>query len=171
MVSEIENLVSAQVEDSDESRTAVVDISEATEKVLLNFEVAIKQKGISLNYDKLPCEARIVPDEFDKIAVNLVSNAVKYTDRGGEISVRTFRRDDGRAVFSIKDSGIGIAKEDLPNIFDYLYRADESRTRDSGGNGIGLSVVKTIVEAHKGTIEVESAPGRGSVFTVAIPGA
>ncbi|MDR1966478.1 MAG: HAMP domain-containing histidine kinase [Synergistaceae bacterium] len=171
MVSEVEDLVQVQVKsDADGAQKRPADISEMTELVLQSFESGLRQKGINLSYERSRCEAAIDSDKFSQVIFNLVSNAVKYTDRGGNIKVRTFEG-DGKAVFSIEDDGIGISGSDLPHIFEYLYRADESRARGTGGNGIGLSVVKAVVDAHGGTIEVDSAPGRGSVFIVALPAA
>jgi signal transduction histidine kinase len=169
MISEIENLVSAQIRDRYDSEKTLVDISDIAESTMLSFEPEIKQKEITLIHGKSQCETRVSPDRFKQVVVNLLTNAIKYTDKGGSIRINTFKRDDGRAIFMIEDSGIGISQADLPYIFEYLYRTDESRARDSGGNGIGLSVVKEIVESSGGTIEVESTPGRGSIFTVILP--
>jgi signal transduction histidine kinase len=141
-----------------------------TDRILPSFESLTKQKGIILSHEKSRCKALADEDKFSQVIFNIVSNAIKYTDRNGNISVNTFER-DGHAIFSVKDEGIGIARKDLPYIFEYLYRTDESRARDSGGSGIGLSVVKAIVDAHNGTINVESAQGSGSVFTVTLPAA
>jgi signal transduction histidine kinase len=170
MVSEVENLVQVQVVSAEDERKEGVDLSEMTGRVLITFEPAARQRGISLIHEKSRCEARADADKLNQVILNLVSNALKYTDDGGNIKVRTFE-DGGNATLSIEDDGIGIAQNDLPYIFDYLYRADESRARGSGGNGIGLSVVKAIVDALGGTISVESAPGHGSTFTVSIPSA
>jgi signal transduction histidine kinase len=166
MVSEIDNLVRARDEETPSARTNS-DLAEMTERVLRSFETSIKSKEINLQYDLEPCQAYVDPDKFGQVIFNLVSNAVKYTNRGGNIRVRTSNSDD-RAVFSIMDDGIGISGSDIPHIFDYLYRADESRTRGSGGNGIGLSIVKAVVDAHGGAIEVESSPGMGSSFRVEV---
>jgi signal transduction histidine kinase len=168
MVSEIEKLVEVQVKESSGLSVTSVDISEMTDRVLLSFDSLAKQKGINLSHEKSRCKALADEDKFSQVIFNLISNAIKYTDKDGDISVNTFEK-DGQAVFSIRDGGIGIAPKDLPYIFEYLYRTDESRARDSGGSGIGLSVVKAIVDAHSGTINVESSPGRGSVFTVTLP--
>ncbi|MDR3333167.1 MAG: HAMP domain-containing protein [Synergistaceae bacterium] len=166
MVSEIDNLVQAR-DPLAPSMTVKADLSEMTDRVLRSFETSIKSKGINLQYEHEPCEAYVDPDKFGQVIFNLVSNAVKYTNPGGNIKISTRNRGD-MAVFSITDDGIGIPDDDIPHIFDYLYRADESRTRDSGGNGIGLSVVKAVVEAHGGNIGVKSIPGAGSSFTVEV---
>ena len=100
--------------------------------------------------------------------VNLISNAIKYTHSGGEILIQ-ISEDGSGTRFMIRDNGIGIEAEDIPNIFEHLYRADRSRTRSTGGSGIGLSVVKAIIEAHNGEVSVESRPGAGSTFEFYIP--
>ncbi|MDR3254241.1 MAG: HAMP domain-containing histidine kinase [Synergistaceae bacterium] len=169
MVSEVEDLVRVQVRNQDDKKRGIQDISEMTERVLRSFETGASQKSISLSHEKSRCEAQVEPDKFSQVIFNLVSNSVKYTDPGGNILVRTFTREDGSAVLSVEDDGIGIGQSDLPHIFDYLYRADESRARDSGGNGIGLSVVKAVVERHGGAIQAESSPGHGATFTVSLP--
>ncbi len=98
----------------------------------------------------------------------LVDNAIRYTPAGGDVLV-TLEGDAGRAKVSVRDSGVGIAMEDLPHIFDRFYRVDEARNRAHGGSGLGLSLAKSFVLAHGGQIEVESAPGQGSIFTVYLP--
>lgn len=99
---------------------------------------------------------------------SLIANAVRYTDAGGFIGIRSHR--EGAAVrVSIEDSGIGIAEDSLPRIFDRFYRADPARSRDTGGTGLGLSLARWIAEAHGGSIAVESAVGRGSTFIVTLP--
>jgi heavy metal sensor kinase len=99
---------------------------------------------------------------------SLIANAVKYTDSGGAIDIRS-RRDGGAVKVSIRDTGIGIPKESLPHVFDWFYRADPARSRDRGGSGLGLPLARWIAEAHGGRIEVESADGHGSTFTVTLP--
>lgn len=99
---------------------------------------------------------------------NLIDNALKYSNRGGNVEL-SLDHDGGFAVVKVRDSGVGIAKEDIPYIFDRFYRVDKARTREVGGAGLGLSICKEIVESHGGTIEVASDIGRGSVFTVRLP--
>jgi two-component system sensor histidine kinase BaeS len=79
------------------------------------------------------------------------------------------RKSDGAAVGEVRDTGIGIAVEDLPNVFERFYRVDKARSRESGGAGLGLSIGRWIAKAHAGTIEVQSSPGSGSVFQVRLP--
>jgi len=98
----------------------------------------------------------------------LIDNAVKYTGAGGQVRVSLIRK-DGAADITVMDSGIGIAPEDLPRIFDRFYRADKARCREQGGIGLGLAIARWIVEAHRGQIRVESALGQGSTFSVTLP--
>ena len=98
----------------------------------------------------------------------LIDNAVKYTPTGGQIEVFV-ATDNGSALATVRDTGIGIAPEDLPNVFERFYRADKARSRESGGVGLGLSIGRWIAETHGGTIEVQSSLGHGSVFQVRLP--
>jgi signal transduction histidine kinase len=106
------------------------------------------------------------PIRLRQAIANLVDNAIKYTPRGGRVDV-TVTRAAGDAIVQVRDTGDGIAEDALPRIWDRLYRADSSRSRP--GLGLGLSLVKAIVEAHGGRITVASTPGRGSTFTLVLP--
>jgi len=98
----------------------------------------------------------------------LIDNAAKYTSAGGSVAVRLEER-DGLAIASVSDTGIGIAKDDVAHIFDRFWRADKARSREQGGAGLGLSIAKWIVEMHRGSIDVESEPGKGSNSHVRVP--
>jgi len=102
---------------------------------------------------------------LEQVAANLLDNAIKYTPAGGRVDISVAREND-RAVLRVSDTGIGIPATELPRIWERLFRGDRSRTER--GLGLGLSLVKAVVEAHGGTVTVESAPGRGSTFTVAL---
>jgi two-component system phosphate regulon sensor histidine kinase PhoR len=105
---------------------------------------------------------------LEGVFTNLVNNAIKYTPEGGEITIRV--RGTGKNVgVQVSDTGIGISKENLSRIFDRFYRVKSDKTRQIVGTGLGLSIVKHIVEAHLGTISVESEEGGGSTFTVVLP--
>jgi signal transduction histidine kinase len=103
-----------------------------------------------------------------RMMLNLLDNAVKYTPEGGEISVELARR-NGHARIVVRDTGIGIAEPEQLHVFDRFYRVDKARSRALGGAGLGLSIVRWIVEAHGGNIGLESAPGKGSKFIVELP--
>lgn len=100
---------------------------------------------------------------------NVVVNAVRYTPAGGRIDVQWSVQDDGWGVLRVSDSGIGIAREHLPRLTERFYRVDGSRSRDTGGTGLGLSIVKHVVQRHGGDIDIQSEPGRGSVFRLLLP--
>ncbi len=112
--------------------------------------------------------ARINAQLLEHAVVNLLDNAVKYSERGSTVEVESKRTADGVAI-RILDHGIGIAPEHLPRLFERFYRVDKSRSRELGGTGLGLAIAKHIVQAHGGSIHVESAPGRGSIFTIRLP--
>ena len=109
-------------------------------------------------------------DRLKQVGLALLDNALKYTPAGGRIQLSLWRH-GAEAVLQVEDTGIGLDPEDLPHVFDRFYRADKARARDDGGTGLGLAIAKSIVERHHGTIEVESTPGQGSVFTVRLPSA
>jgi signal transduction histidine kinase len=108
------------------------------------------------------------PDRVEDTLSVLLDNACKYTPEGGRVELST-RREQGWIVFEIADTGVGIPPEDLPNIFERFYRSDASRTETTGGFGLGLAIARTTVDVLRGTIQVRSTPGAGSVFTVRIP--
>lgn len=103
-----------------------------------------------------------------QLFLNLISNAVKYTAEGGKVELSLVREGELARV-SVADTGIGIPVEAQPHIFDRFYRVDKARNRMDGGSGLGLSIVKSIVDAHGGRIDVQSTPGAGSTFTVTLP--
>ncbi len=96
---------------------------------------------------------------------NLVTNAVRYTPSGGQVSLAWRRRADGGAEFSVSDTGVGIPPEHLPRITERFYRVSNSRSRDTGGTGLGLAIVKHVLNLHHGCLDIQSEPGRGSTFT------
>jgi heavy metal sensor kinase len=100
-----------------------------------------------------------------QVTVNLLDNAIKYTPQGGKIEVRVAKREN-RAVMEIADTGVGIPNEALPRLFERFFRVDKARSRELGGAGLGLSIVRSICMAHGGKVEVESKPGEGTRFTV-----
>lgn len=99
---------------------------------------------------------------------NLVSNALRHTPSGGTVTLAA-RRDGDDVVLDVIDTGTGIAPEDLPHVFDRFWRAEKSRSRRTGGSGLGLPIVRHLLAAHGGTAEARSQPGTGSVFTLRLP--
>jgi two-component system phosphate regulon sensor histidine kinase PhoR len=107
--------------------------------------------------------------QLEQALVNLLDNAVKYTDPPGRV-VLSIRRRDREVHLEVSDTGVGIPEEHIPRIFERFYRVDKARSRQLGGTGLGLAIVKHIVQAHGGRVEVESTPGKGSTFRVVLPG-
>ena len=114
-----------------------------------------------------PCEANIDPARLRQVLANLLDNALKYTPEGGEVWVSCARDESGSVRVTIRDNGVGIPPEEQGRIWDRLFRGDKSRQQR--GLGLGLSLVKAVVEAHGGRVTVESAEGNGSVFIVTLP--
>ena len=145
-----------------------VNLLELAQAVETAFEPDLKKK-------KLTCEvsgeaAAVMGDQrrLHQVIFNLVSNAVNYSTEGGSIQIRV-KQEKHKAVLIVEDQGIGMAEEELPLIFERFYRTDLSRSRKTGGAGIGLAIVKAIVQAHQGTVTVTSKVGCGSRFTVTLP--
>jgi signal transduction histidine kinase len=107
-------------------------------------------------------------DLVRQLTVILVDNAIRYTNEGGSVDV-SVGRDDGTGVLRVRDTGIGIAPDVLPRVFERFYRADAARNRDSGGAGLGLAIAREAAAARGGSVEAESEPGSGSVFTARLP--
>jgi len=107
-------------------------------------------------------------DSMEGIFTNLISNAIKYTPAGGRVTI-ALNDHDGFVKISVADTGIGIKSEDISRIFDKFYRVKSIETRQIVGTGLGLTIVKSIVEAHLGTISLESTEGEGTTFTVLLP--
>jgi signal transduction histidine kinase len=128
--------------------------------------------GIAVRVEMPDTPIRLAVDRhrIREMLLNLVTNAIKYTGKGGTVGLRLWE-DDGDVIFTVADTGIGIAAGDLPHIFERFWRADpaRSRTGDRPGTGLGLAITKWIAEAHGGAITVQSRPGRGTAFTVRLP--
>jgi signal transduction histidine kinase len=126
-----------------------------------------EEKGVALRSDA-PADLYVLADRsrMRQVIANLVDNAVKYTGSGGQVDLGAVAGGPG-AVITVRDTGVGIPPDELPRIWERLYRGDKSRSER--GLGLGLSLVRAVVEAHLGTVEAQSDPGRGSVFTVRLP--
>jgi heavy metal sensor kinase len=149
-----------------------VDLRAIVEETRETGELLAEQAGVKMEV-ATPAEPVIVPVDASRIrelVLNLITNAVKYTPAGGSVRMQ-LGQGDGRVILTVADTGIGIAPGDLPHIFDRFWRADSARTRtgERPGTGLGLAICKWIAEAHGGTIDVQSRPGRGTTFTVTLP--
>lgn len=143
------------------------DLHEFLETVVKDLQSTAEQRGITLSLKgttEQPMEVLGDRDRLRQVLNNLIENAVRYNTPGGEVRV-SYSHNDGYARVSVSDTGIGIAPEHLPRIFERFYRVDMERSRETGGTGLGLAIVKHIIEAHGGTIDVESEVGKGSTFS------
>lgn len=145
-----------------------VDLDILIRHLLQNFENEFRLKSIRLLYEGQKEMVDCDSDKLSQVLVNLVSNALKYTNEGGLVKVRLTGGPD-QVSLSIEDTGVGISDFDLPHIFNRFYRADQSRDRETGGSGIGLTIARAIVRAHHGVLLVKSKLGAGSAFTVNLP--
>lgn len=167
LVGDLEKLERFEAENATMTLTEF-DVSELVSHILTNFENEFYKKGVALHYEGAPVLIHADRDKINQVVTNLVSNALKYTPKGGSVAVQLCKT-EYEAELTVKDSGIGIAPEDIPFIFERFYRADKSRNRLTGGSGLGLAITKAIVESHKGKIRIESQVGIGSTFTVNLP--
>lgn len=145
-----------------------VNLLEIVENVCGNFEKEADNKNISILVNGVPSNILADKDRIVQVLTNLLSNAIKYTLEGGKINIWV-KDEFEKGVVIIEDNGIGISEKNLPYIFERFYRTDQSRNRKTGGAGIGLTIARSIVEAHGGKITVESNVGTGSKFTIVLP--
>jgi two-component system phosphate regulon sensor histidine kinase PhoR len=147
---------------------SLCDLVELAGNVIHQLGAQAKKKGLAITLDapkKLTVNANA--EQMLQVLLNLLDNAIKYTNEGS-ITVG-IAQEGPDAVIRVSDTGIGIASEHLPRMFERFYRVDKSRSRETGGTGLGLSIVKHIVEGHGGKVAVESALGHGSTFTAHVP--
>lgn len=144
-----------------------LDLTEILKQVIRTMTPIAEKKNIRLageNFRKVLINAD--EQRIKQLTIILVDNAIKYTPEGGAVLVRLESVDNTRAVFAVMDSGIGIAPEDLDKVFERFYRVDKARSREMGGNGLGLAIAAEIVKMHEGKISVASKFGEGTKFTV-----
>lgn len=143
------------------------DLIELTLEVIDQFEQKAEKKHIELTLLPSPTVPAYVEADYQRIyqvVVNLVSNAIKYTKKGGKVMIDV-ERGKNETVFIVKDTGKGIPPEDLKRIFERFYRVEKSRSKEKGGTGLGLAIVKHIIEAHDSKVSVTSTVGVGSIFS------
>ena len=145
------------------------DIRSLIDEVVALYEYVAEEKEITVTtHFETMCEANVDPARMRQVFANLLDNALKYTQTGGSVSISAMQSPI-EVVVRMQDNGMGIPHNEQPKIWDRLYRGDKSRSQR--GLGLGLSVVKAIVEAHAGHVEVNSEPDRGSEFIVHLPAA
>jgi PAS domain S-box-containing protein len=145
------------------------DIAALTAELASNFRSACEKAGLTLEVDALPVGEPVYVDRdmWEKIVLNLLSNAFKYTMTGG-ITV-TLRKDGGRVVLSVRDTGVGLPEHELPRLFERFHRVEGAHGRTHEGSGIGLALVQELAKLHGGNVSVESVHGTGSTFHVSVP--
>jgi len=149
----------------------VTSLEPIVSRVLSEISVGRAVTDVTLRNDvSADLAATADAERIHQVLYNLVDNAVRFTPPGGSVTVTGTRRED-RVAIEVRDSGVGIAPEHLPRLFERFYRADASRSREGGGTGIGLAIARSIVESHGGRITATSEPGQGSAFTFDLPGA
>jgi PAS domain S-box-containing protein len=146
-----------------------VDLSGLTAELASTFRSAMERAGLTLTVDcpPLPEQAYVDREMWEKVVLNLLSNAFKYTFEGG-VTVRTQAR-GGQAILTVEDTGTGIPAHELPHIFERFHRVEGARGRTQEGTGIGLALVAELIRMHGGTVEARSTEGQGSIFTVSLP--
>jgi signal transduction histidine kinase len=174
MTEMVENLLTLARADEGRAPLAVeeCDLRDLVADVAETAGILGEEAGVSAVHTMPGTPVRLAVDRhrLREMLLNMVTNAIKYTPRGGAVALSLEEKDDA-ILFTVRDTGIGIAAGDLPHIFERFWRADpaRSRTGDRPGIGLGLAITKWIVEAHGGSITVQSRPGRGTMFTVRLP--
>jgi signal transduction histidine kinase len=148
-----------------------MNIAELMTHAVEPFRLQAQSSAVELNLDlasHLP-EVEVDVDRMTQVIRNLLSNALRHTPEGGQVTVTCKQNTAQQLLITVTDTGVGISADDLPYVFDRFYRADKSRSRTSGGSGIGLAIVKQLVEAHGGRVWVESQPPQGTTFGFTLP--
>jgi len=158
-----------------ESSSGDIALEEATlcsvlDAVKQTCQLQAEEKQVNVELD---CSETVMmamnPILLEQAVTNLVVNAIRYSNEGGKVLIKVSDAPDNMVNISVLDNGIGISPEHLPRLFERFYRSDKARSRAQGGTGLGLAIVKHIAQAHKGTVSVNSEPGKGTVFTMTLP--
>ena len=159
----------SRIEDQSDSDCEIVYFAPTIDKVVRMLSPYANETNVTIETSLSDdCSILILEDDLYQIIFNLVENGIKYNIAGGSVCIYVTRSDDN-ALLTVSDSGSGIPEESLPHIFERFYRVDKARARKSGGSGLGLSIVRNMVERNNGEIHVESTEGQGTTFTVSFP--
>ena len=143
------------------------NLTQLIKNIIYNNESYALDKNIRIKYELEDVNANIDKEKISQVIINLISNAIRYTNLNGEILIKLYKKSDFIKII-VKDNGIGIPEESLDYIFERFYRVDKSRCRNTGGTGVGLTICKSIVDLHKGKIEVKSKLNEGSEFIITL---
>ena len=160
LVNQLQNLAKF---DSEKSKLNLAKVN-----VVYNNQGKALEKNINIECDLESIDSYLDKDKISQVIVNLLSNAIRYSNNGGKIFISSYKENNNLKI-QFKDNGIGIPKENIKYIFERFYRVDESRSKNTGGIGVGLTIVKSIIDLHQGTIEVRSELNKGSEFIVILP--
>lgn len=163
-------LLLSRLENESSSAVGPIDMPALMGQIFADAEAYNTEYGHSLHV-QIDSHAGLMGCEQDVASAlsNLVTNAIKYTPAGGEVSLRWYRNPQGEGVFAVTDSGIGIAADHVPRLTERFYRVDSGRSRATGGTGLGLAIVKHVLMQHGGHLQVHSEPGHGSTFAAVFP--
>ena len=167
LVNQLQNLAKFDSEKS-KLNLAKVNVKNLIMNVVYNNQGKALEKNINIECDLESIYSYLDKDKISQVIVNLLSNAIRYTNNGGKIFISSYKENNNLKI-QFKDNGIGIPKENIKYIFERFYRVDESRSKNTGGIGVGLTIVKSIIDLHQGTIEVRSELNKGSEFIVILP--
>lgn len=159
----------SRIETQEDSDCEIVFISPTVDRVVRMLNGIASESQITVNTQIIQdCSILIIEDDLYQIIFNLVENGIKYNVPNGSLTVIVDRQDDN-AMISVRDTGVGIPEDSVGHVFERFFRVDKARSRKSGGSGLGLSIVRNMVERNGGKIHVESVVGQGSTFTVQFP--
>nr|WP_288306470.1 HAMP domain-containing sensor histidine kinase [uncultured Romboutsia sp.] len=167
LVNQLQNLAKFDSEKS-KLNLAKVNVKNLIMNVVYNNQGKALEKNINIECDLESIDSYLDKDKISQVIVNLLSNAIRYTNNGGKIFISSYKENNNLKI-QFKDNGIGIPKENIKYIFERFYGVDESRSKNTGGIGVGLTIVKSIIDLHQGTIEVRSELNKGSEFIVILP--
>jgi two-component system sensor histidine kinase VicK len=146
------------------------NLRELVQNACFRFAMQLQRREVSLAFEvPTTLTVNVDADKLDQVFDNLISNAIKYTPDGGRIRVIAYRPSGKFILVQVVDTGMGIPKHDLPQIFNRFYRVDKARSRAMGGTGLGLSIARQIVEAHGGQIQIDSEEGQGTAVSFTLP--
>lgn len=167
LVNQLKNLAKFDSEKNKLNLTEV-NIEKLIKNIVYNNQGCALEKNINIMMNLENINAYLDKDKISQVVVNLLSNAIRYTNNGGNIYINAYEEKENIKIH-FKDDGVGIPKESLKYIFERFYRVDESRSKETGGIGVGLTIVKSIIDLHKGKIEVKSKKNKGSEFIITLP--
>lgn len=151
-------------------KTETFDVAKSVQRLIEVMRVDIDARRHTVTFTAEEDVPMLIADKerIEQVVINILSNSVKYTPEGGKIDV-SVTSPDGKIAIRVSDNGIGVPQEDLSHIFERFYRVEKSRTSETGGTGLGLAIARELIEAHGGTIEMQSNLGEGSTVTITLP--